>query len=244
MRENFIIQKDKGLKTLITDLDKISLISEPLIDQDEDALSLMIDETHKGIDIRKEYPLIFRILQKNIELRQRFLDALNVIDSETTSGSRLVHAIFDQETNFFQSDNKGESFRFAIQQSIEQLQSIFFPSQNLVYRGPSDHEPHYMLLNEEIELQPVTYSIMLEGTLSDEPDMFSLEVDLAISEAGEDAAAALPVDLNITWGNYSQHLILNDEGLTTLTDVPLSAFLNADFTLVTAAMELSLSRPQ
>lgn len=230
------------MRKLTEELRKLSSsIDAEFLDENDDALSLMVDETLKGVDIRKEYPSFYHTLTKNADLRQRFIDAITPDASESAVDLKISRNIKQLQAALSELAAK---FVQKWQLSISDLSAVFFPAQNLVYRGASDHSPRYMLLNQEIELQPVTYSLLLEGTLSDEPDMLSLEVDLAISETTDASTPALPVDLDLTWGAYSQHLTLSDEGVVTLTDVPLSAFLNADLTQVTAAMELSLSRPQ
>lgn len=242
MEQNFLPENIKGMRKLTDELRKLSSsINMEFLDENDDALSLMVDETLKGVDIRKEYPSFYHTLTKNADLRQRFIDAITLDVSDLPIDLKINRNIKQLQDAL---SDLTEKCITKWQLSIPDLSEIFFPQQKLVFRGASDYGPHYMLLNEEIELQPVTYSILVEGTLSDEADKLSLEVDLAITEAGEDAAGALPVDLEITWGDYTQHITLNEEGVVTLTDVPFAAFLNAELTQVTAAMELSLSRPQ
>lgn len=242
MDQNLSPENKKGLRKLTEELRKLSSsIDIEFLDENDDALSLMVDETLKGVDIRKEYPSFFHTLTKNADLRRRYYDAITPDASDTIPDEGLSRNIRQLQAAL---SELAEKFVKKWQLSLSDLSAVFFPPQNLVYRGASDHSPHYMLLNQEIEIQPVTYSLLLEGTLSDEPDSLSLEVDLAISKSNEPGFAALPVDLEITWGAYSQHVTLSDEGQVTLTDVPFSAFLSADMQQVTSAMELSLSRPQ
>lgn len=242
MEQNLLPENKKGMRKLTDELRKLSsLIDVDILEENDNALSLMVDETLKGVDIRQEYPSFYHTLTKNADLRQSFIDAISMDVLDLTIDVKISRNIKQLQIAL---SELAEKITKKWQLSLSDLSAVFFPQQKLVFRGVSDYSPHYMLLNEEIELQPVTYSILLEGTLSDEPDMFSLEVDLAISESAEPDFAALPVDLDITWGGYSHHLTLNDEGQVTLTDVPLSAFLSADKQQVTAAMELSLSRPQ
>lgn len=241
MKENSLVYTNKGITTLITDLIKYSLVSDNLSNLDNDALSLMVDETLKGVDIYKEYPSFYHKLTINADLRQNYIDAITMVSSDISIDEKISSNIKHLMAAL---SNLAEKIIKKWQVSAQDLSEVFFPSQKLVFRAASDFGPHYMLLNEEIELQPVTYSILLEGTLSDRPDMLSLEVDLAISENADSFTPALPVDLEITWGDYCQHLTINDESVVTLMDIPFSAFLNLNMTQVTAAMELSLSRPQ
>ncbi|MPL97675.1 hypothetical protein SDC9_43867 [bioreactor metagenome] len=242
MEHNLSELNKKGMSKLNSELRKLSSSNKmDFLEENDDALSLMVDETLKGGDIRKEFPSFYHTLTKNAVLRQSFIDAITLDASEIKTDlkiSRLIKQLLNTLSGLSESQTK------KWQLSIPDLSAIFFPQQKLVYRGPSDYSTHYNLLNKKIELHPVIYSLLLEGALSDEPDKFSLDVDLAISENADPSASALPVELEISWGNYSQHLIIKNEGVTTVTEIPLSAFLSGNLGQVTAAMELSLSRPQ
>jgi hypothetical protein len=232
---------DKGMRKLISDLVDLNNADKTrAFDEGSDDLSIMLDESLRGVDIRRVYPEFYEKLRKDNELQQRFINGINTLRSDT----EIINKQADPFLTYFEELNQSaKTLCVNLQLSIQQLQSVFFPRQDLVYRGASDQQPHYLLINEEIELLPVTYSLLVEGKLSDEPNKLTLEVDLAISDAIEPDFTALPVDIEVAWGNYSQHLTLNNEGVVDLTDVPFSAFLNADLTQVTAAMEISLSRP-
>lgn len=241
MEQNLLPDNKKGMRKLKDDLRKVSSsIDIVFLDENDDSLSLMVDETLKGVDIRKEYPSFYHTLTKNAELRQRFYDAITLDASDLTTDQGLRRNIKLLQAALSDLDEKHiKSCRL----SINDLSAIFFPQQKLAFRGASALGPRYMLFNEEIELQPVTYSVLVEGMLSETPSMFALEVDLSISDTTDNTIPALPVELEFNWGRYLQHLTISDEGLFTLPDLPLSSFLNADMAQVTAALELSLSRP-
>jgi len=242
MGDNFISENTKGLRKLIDVLrNSTSSANNEIFEENHDALSLMVDETIKGTDIRSSFPLFYSRLVENADLRQRFLDAVRQVYADSTSGSVHYRTIKQIEADLLLSlAAQGKKWQLTLQE----LSAIFFPIQKVYRSDAPGSSPAYLLLNEEIELQPVIYSIQVEGKLSEEKEnTLALYTYLAITEIAETNFLALPVELTIEWGGYTEKMSLASEGQFHLADVPLSEFLDENKRRVIAPLEISITRP-
>src|ERR1051325_4389457 len=75
-------KRQKAVKKLADDLSQLNTASGSGIIEDEEMLSLIVEEANQGIDISKRYPSFYQKLLNNPDLRQAFLDILDSIEDE------------------------------------------------------------------------------------------------------------------------------------------------------------------
>lgn len=195
--------------------------------EDNEMLSLLVDEVLQGVDIKTQYPDSYSRLLNNPELRQLFLDILESLEADTES--RLEHLPVGKEPNLAFLKNKEprpesqKPWQVTLQRTIRQLQDIFSPPQ-LAYRAdPSLYEDSWFtLLREDIELGGASYSILLECGLSEETEQaLSAALNVAILLESK-AAPDSPLQATLRWGNYTETLTIAGEGRAQFRDIPFS----------------------
>jgi hypothetical protein len=236
-----------GLEKLGDEMTKINEFMEiiPAEALDDDALSLMLDETLKGKDIRLEYPAFYEALDHDFDLRQRFIDALLTIgiDLAAPAATQVVtEPALSPLADLLAKVQEPLMARLHL--AVDTLQGIFFPLQP-AYRGDvTADKPIYNLVNEEMELTPFVYSLQVDGEVSEtDAKSLSLNCHLAVTPVAVTTDPAFPIEIRMKWGNFAWQALLVNEGRFHFADVPLAEFLAADMQHVTALMEFSISRP-
>jgi len=237
---------DEGLNNLGDTLNRdfLQLIKLSTEKSEEEDFSLMLDETLKGKDIRIQYPLFYAELERNDDLRQRFIDALTLLDADKLS------TLFSLETKrridsppFSPIYKIKNSVSSLIRRSTQELQAIFFPIEPVFRDSSLTEELTYILLNEEITVESVTYSIEVDGIVSRRiRGTLQMEVFLAIAKSLITGSQEFPVDLMVTWGNTSKVIRFNEEGKYHLANVPLREFLDSEMRHVITPMEIRVTR--
>jgi hypothetical protein len=242
---------EKARKKLADDLAGIDSEISFMSMKANEMVSLIVDETIKGVDIKIRYPDFYQKLLSNTELRQVFLDTLESIEAEKQgemvalpSGDKPNLAFLtrkSQQPGIHKLDR--DRWQIILQKTIQQLQDIFSGGPALAYRSDANlfDDSWFTLARGEVELEGTSYSILLECGISKETEE-ALSAFLNIAMTLETANASLPTPIHVTlqWGKYSETLTIAKEGRTRFPDIPFSDSFDAQDQKIIAGLDLIL----
>ena len=249
-------KNEKARKKLADDLAGIDSDSSFMSVKENEMVSLMVDETIKGVDIKIRYPDFYQKLFSNAELRQVFLDTLESIEAEKqggmaalTSGDKPNLAFLTrkpQQSGIQKLD--GDRWQIILQKTIQQLQELFSGGPALVYRSDANlfDDSWFPLARGEVELEGTSYSILLECGISKETEeALSASLNIAMTLETATASPQSPIHATLQWGTYSQTLTITEEGRARFPDIPFSASFDQHDQKITSGLELILEiRPR
>ena len=201
---------------------------DPLSSDDEDMLSLVVDDFFKGVDIRKSYPAFFEQMADNPNLLVAFLDTVEVL-SQSSAESPASAALPESDLAFLQHDppraaiqDDGDSWRAAWQITAATLNRIFSQPQGALARSEDLLEdPWFILLRTDFQVQDLTLFLNLEAAYSlDQPDF--LQLQLTVFPRTREPLPPPGLDVVITWNTYQETVLLNTTLPTMLPGVPLA----------------------
>jgi hypothetical protein len=238
------IQQARGAAKLKADLAGLDVHPGRVLAADMEMLSLIIDEVSKGVDIQTRYPTFYRKLLANAELRQAFLDALEILESEPAPVNLPAADLsFLKETP--RREMPGAGRRVTWSQTLAYLQSLFSPSE-LVYRSDADlfEDAWHTLLRGEGQLDETVYTVQLDAALAEEPDdALSVVLTIAISLAMAQTETPMPLHASLQWGSYAESIRIDAEGRTRFPNVPLSAVFDDEYKRIQSGLSLTIETP-
>ncbi|MFO7585252.1 MAG: hypothetical protein R6W69_11025 [Anaerolineales bacterium] len=244
-------KRAKASQKLASDLAGFTSEDLFITQEDNEMLSLLIDESLKGVDIKTQYPDSYRRLLSNPELRQMFLDTLESLEAQK-EGRLEPFPVAEKSSLAFLKDktprtdesqqSEQASWQISLQRTIQQLQNIFSPPQ-LAYRADASlfDDSWFTVLREEIELGGSSYSILLECGISEETDE-ALSASLNIAMTLESTASqGSPIYATLHWGKYTEMLTIAEEGRARFPDIPFSATFDQQNQEITSDLDLVLA---
>ena len=122
-----------NIKRLSDDLAEIGARESSAAMVDNEMLSLIINSALNGEDISKRYPAYYRKLLSEVEFRQNFIDALELLEAERihqllpvpNSKKASLSFLIEQPTRPALEILQQHKWRTTWQRTLEQLQSIF-----------------------------------------------------------------------------------------------------------------------
>ena len=239
-----------ALKKLANHLAALNSQELSNLPMDSDMLSLIVSGTLRGEDLPSRYPAFYQKLLENAELRQAFLDALDSIEAEQAGTLTPLPAAAKAKLDFLISrpsapiveNLEKQNWRATLQRTLEQIQAIFLPPQQMAYRADANlyEDPWFTLLREEIRAAGSEYAVALECTLSNESDeALSPFVNLAVT-LGSETASSFPLRASLHWGMYQASLLLSEEGRARFPDIPLASIFDETQQHVQAGLSLTL----
>lgn len=221
--------------------------SQELTEADQEMLTLVINDTLRGVDIQKQYPAFYQRLTEDAALRDAFLDILEMAQEENAKTTTTPRPT--SKTLPFLSDRpEGAALRqFAGRwqanwhQSIAQLNAIFLThGPEPVYRGDAYLEdPWFVLVRDQIEAAGSQLHVFLEATQEGEqPDELQLAVTVNIQAQPPETSLALFASLE--WGTYAETVSIGPQGRAAFPPVPLVKILNEQMTSFVADLLLTL----
>lgn len=208
----------------------------------DEMFDLLIDQAIKGVDIRVKFPELFRNLLNSSTLREQFMDSLALLSPEL----RSIHDPYldrnKLDLSFLRKNLPSLSdWPIFLSKTRHELAQIFFPAQ-AVYREVVDPgaKPIYSLLRKDFALGGVTYSVLIESSLSEEQTE-ALSADITLTSNTEDLPEAFPIQASIHWGDYATEITLNDQGKCPLPDIPLEQVFDSEITTIKSDFYLTLS---
>jgi len=247
---NLIDQPDNWPATADKLLARLSQASQPAAfsDQEDEALlSLVVDDAAKGVDISSRYPDFFQRLLEDDDLRQAFLEALEVI--ENRSAPRLTAA--ERDLNFLHTPTlrpileftSPARWRLRWQAALEQLQQIFFAADQFqpVYRSADFLEDNWFtLFRDEIDIDQLRANVVLEAVrLMTAPDQLQLHIAVGLTPDWTATPQRLPdIRAHLTWGTYDQTVLITQRGRAVFPPLPLNLILDEAAQRITADLRL------
>ena len=215
-------------------------------------LSLIVSDVLNGVDIADRYPALFRRLMEDEDLRQAFLDALEAMEDsrqETKPLLDLPQHTFDflkmaapKPSIEYASPAK---WRMAWQQTIDQLENIFFSATipQPVYRSVDDlEEPWFTLFRSDVEVAQARLSVVLEAIwMTDMSDTLQMQVAVGFTPGPSEPTARTPdLRARLSWGQYEETVTITQRGRATFPILPLDLILDEAAQHFTADLQLTL----
>ncbi len=206
---------------------------QPATAEDEDMLSLVVDDALQGVDIIKQYPAFYRKLLNNSELRQAFLDALDLLERSETGELTPLPEMSPPDLSFLKADSapnpiiehfSPEKWRVTWRLLQDQLANLFMPS-NLVYRSdPLDLEDNgTVLLRSQVDVDGTQIDLFLEAIRRvDEPN----RLYLSLSTTSLTSTQLPAVQAHLQWGAFQQTVVIDQYGRARFQPLPLTAVLD------------------
>jgi len=243
-------KRAKARQKLAVDLAGITSEISSIPMEENEMLSLIIDEALKGVDIKTRYSDFYRKLLSNAELRQVFLDTLEAIEAGKEGklvpfpvGEKPDLAFLNKKSSQTGSQQiENEPWQITLQRTIQQLKNIFSPPQ-LAYRADANlfDDSWFTVLHDEIELGGSSYSILLECGISKETeDALSASLNIAMTLETATHSTGSPIFATLRWGEYSETLTIFEEGRTRFPDIPFSATFDNQNQEITSGLDLVL----
>ncbi|MEW5988470.1 MAG: hypothetical protein AB1791_17715 [Chloroflexota bacterium] len=206
-------------------------------------ISLIIPDALKGVDIATRYPTFYRQLLADPELRQTFLETLELY--EASHSHHLAPLPTPPVVNLSFLQTASTRLQLAWQLSKEELQNLLFPTGWRLAAGFRSSygwldDGYVTLLRSQVSVERLSLDVLLQASLAaDAPD----EVSLALTVAGQssaDSAAPGSWQATIEWGDYVETVPVNEQGQATFPAIPLPAILQPSSQTVAANLFLSL----
>lgn len=236
-------------KRLIDDLMQLNAASESGITEDEEMLSLIIEDASQGIDISKRYPAFYEKLLNHPDLRQAFLDIVDSLEEE----DQHIRIPWTEETDvdlgFLNEQSSApliarlqDHWTVSWQRTIDHLQALFSPSE-LAYRADPtlSEDLWFILLREEIKIEDLLYTIVLECTVSEEnAEALSPSLNVAVTIGTVTDQSPFPIQASLQWGTYQEQLQIHEEGRVRFPDIPLKTIFDPEHKSIIAQLHLVL----
>lgn len=218
-------------------------------------LSFILDDALRGVDIKSQYPTFYRRMLENGKLRRAFLDGLDILERSRSGSLEPLPGPPWQDLSFLRTElvfrtvewAAGRKWRAVWQQTIGQLQMVFFPTtqqQNVVHRGEDNllENKWFSLFRDEVEIDRVIYAVLLEASTQME-DPEALDITLAVgitSQTSEEELIPAALLVNLKWGNYQQVMRVTERGWANFPPLPLTEVLDESGNYFIADLRLSL----
>lgn len=235
-------QLEDGLQRLIEDLKRLNTSESKISVEDQESLSLIVDEALKGVDIRRRYPAFFDRLLRSSALRALFVECVQDLRETDRSNEGFTFAFKPADLAFLHpavanGAVKEPRWKVCLQRSTEQLMTAFFAPQLNLRGAESSDEPNITLLRSEFLMQGATYSVMLQGRLHDSrDDVLQLSLNVATAEG-----TFQPLESTLEWGSFKSSAPIEHEGDTPLPDLPFSSVFNDSQDKIEAELYLTLT---
>jgi hypothetical protein len=249
MNENENSRKSAALKRLTEHLTALMEEGGAISPMESDMLSLIVSGTLNGENLAQRYPDFFKKMLENAELRQAFLDALEIIEAER-AGELTPMPAPETRLDFLTSQPPApkmtvmdeERWSILWQRPLEQLQAIFSPPE-LAYRTEQSliEEPWFTLLRDEVTVSESTYTIVLDcAAAEDEENTLAVHVSLAVTPGASRKPAKFPLRAKLAWGDYQQNVLIPEEGRMRFPNIPFGMIFDPALENLRAGLSLTL----
>ncbi len=216
--------------------------------EDEEMLSLVLSDALQGVDITSQYPDFYRKLLADAELRQTFLDALDLLEKEkagqllplpeeTVPDLSFLKTVATPPHPIIENPAPGQ-WRITWRLLQAQLTRIFQPAA-LAYRSGrfSLEDKSDILLRSQFVVSGQSYDIFLEAVRPvDQPD--NLRLYLAAAPLTDAPLPAMTVHLQ--WGDVHRTAVTGPHGRARFQPIPLTAVLDKTGQNIRADLQLTL----
>ncbi len=188
---------------------------------DEEMLDLIVSDALNGVDITVQYPAFYRKLLADIELRQIFLETLDLLEKSQTEGLTPLPEAPSEDLSFLKtavpphptmSQSSSSTWQATWQMLNDYLTTCFFRPMMPVYRSSTEswlEEQTNILLQTELQVDKTVFTVLLEAISQVEhPGMLALS--LSVTSFVEQELPLL--EAFIKWGDYQATAVLNNYG--------------------------------
>lgn len=217
---------------------------------DEEMLDLIVSDALNGVDITVQYPAFYRKLLANIELRQIFLETLNLLEKSQTESVTPLPEAPSEDLSFLKtavpppptiSQSPSGIWQATWQMFSDYLTTCFFRPLLPVYRSPTEswlEEQTNVLLQTELQVDNVALTLLLEAiTQVEHPGMLALTLSVT-SFTEEDLP---PLEAFLTWGSYQVTAVLNDYGQVYFPPLTIEQVLDETGQAISSDLLLTLT---
>lgn len=223
---------------------------QPITVEEEDMLSLVVNDALQGVDIIKQYPAFYQKLLTNDELRQTFLDALDLLEKSQSGNLAPLPQSSISDLAFLKSNTSqtssieystSEKWRITWQLLQEQLSSLFMPIMlsDSVYRsnyGDLD-DTRIFLLRSQVDIEHTSLDVFLEAVRPIE-EANNLHLYLSLASSSE---IPLPtVQAHFYWGALHQTAIIDQYNYAHFQPFPLKAVFDEETQTFYTDLQLTL----
>jgi hypothetical protein len=222
--------------------------------EDDEMLSLIIDDALRSTDIASRYPNFFKKLLANKELREAFLDSLDLLEQSRAGALEPLPAPANQNLDFLyqnepevnvESQGAGR-WHVTWQQTAAQLQRIF-SLDDLVVETSYDlesgfaTEDWFTLFHHPAVAESRWLEVALEAMLSRTEPVLRVLATIALVP-GEDNAGRPPtlIKARLQWGQFEQTTAVGSKNRVVFSAVPLAAIMDAAGKKVACPLLLTL----
>jgi hypothetical protein len=220
---------------------------------DEDMLSLVVDDALKGVDITSQYPAFYQKLLADAELRQAFLDALDLLERSAAGQLSDPPPLPPPDLSFL---NKPASPQPVVERTASQgwratwrllqaeLAQLFRPS-DLVYRSGYSNldDEGIILLRSQVTAANNQLDMFLEAVRpAAEPDQ--LHLYLSVTSLTERKLP--PLRASLQWGGRGrergreQTAVIDQYGRARFQPIPLTTLLDETTQTFLSDLQLTL----
>lgn len=199
-------------------------------------LSHIIHDTLQGVVISRRYPAFFERLITDLELRETFLDTLEILELNCSGKLEPLPGEPDSDLSFlYKQPAQPEihladsgSWRVVWRQTADQIDTLFTSYQSKTPKAPCRDvadwldDDRIVLLRDEMAIGEEHYHILLEAIQSEaQPE--HLNISLLIRKVPYTLVA---LEAYVKWGSYEKSLTLDTYNLGRFTAIPLTAVLD------------------
>lgn len=228
-------------------LQHITEPGRPVTAEDEDMLSLVVNDALQGVDIIEQYPDFYQKLLADAELRQGFLDALDLLERSEAGELSSLPQMPAPDLTFLQKavlpkpvveQPTPGKWRVTWQVLQEQLSSLFTPA-SLAYRSSyMDLEDEgTVLLRSQVEVGDAQFDVFLEAIRAVDDPAY-LHLYLSATPLSDMPLPAM--EAHLQWGALQQTAVIDQYGRARFQPFPLTAVVDETKQAFRADLQLAL----
>lgn len=213
-------------------------------------LSLVVNDVLKGVDIAQQYPEFYKKLLANVELRQAFLDTLELLEMERTDTLQPLPQEASRDLAFLHNTadsptikgNTWHNLRLVWHKMVADLQELLASPQTTPAFRDGDSllaDPWLPLLHSELHVEDARLRVSLEATWPvEQPDVLKVLLSAAVSDSDVDLSS---LRASLQWGAYHESADLSPHGLATFPPLPRHLIFDEESQAITADLRLTLN---
>lgn len=234
-------------------LDDLVWRGEPVPDIDErneEMLSLAVNDALNGIDIRTRYPGFYRQMLANVELRNAFLDALDILERSRNNSLEPLPTAPNRNLDFLKEATcrpsiempRPRQWRLRWQLSVEQLRRAFNAPEPVMRDGDDLWQEKWLtLFRSEVEVAAEKLVVSLAAVQRiDQTGELTLNISVTSHSSGQSSTTLLPLQAEVQWGDYAATAVIADQSPTVFPTLPLTAVTDASGQLLAGDLHLKL----
>ena len=221
----------------------------------EPTLPVVLSDALNGVDIIHRYPDFFQHLLTDKNLRQDFLDDLDILERSLMGTLESLPETASRDLHFLQSVPPTQTvelsatgnWRITWIQMAQHLEQIFLSptlSSEAAYRSGSSQleEIPFRLFQSTVELDGQSIAARLEALQPlNNPETLQLSLRITREGGSQTTAQKLPIILaHLQWGQFDQTVQVAETGNAQFPEIALSTILNSSGAKIAHNLHLTL----